>query len=489
MTEFSSDQLTELLSEGREHQDSYALAKSYACRGDLITTRDPILRRAVTGTGAMSTRFNVTGRIVKAYASRLLLSEPEVDGMDALPEWLAANQWVKQARRHILDVLTYGRGVMLNWVYTDSDGAVRASMLALDPTSAKVICDCEGAPTYGLRFWDEMEGGKTLTYLYVYTETELSRFVTSDGGKTWLPHTEEGETDSVIPYSTGFPMFETECGTEARPVHEDAYGCQDMVVTSVLVNRTNIRFLGWPQVFALYSELSASGTSDLGDTMRNDTGESNFAQEEVRTLKRDPGSIWALRAKQLGTLDPADPMAAIEVMRAYIELASSLSGVPSRYFSAPGGQQPSAESQQALDAEFRQHVAEIGIGLKETFRAQLAHALTAVGVRSTTPTEVALDWLSPEIVGDKTSWDVAGQQAALGVPTDVLLVERGYTPKAAKEFVTNGGTELAMLQRVQVLQQLGDAVTKLSAATATGVLTAEQIGGVINKLFGALSDG
>lgn len=458
--------ISELYDEATEDEADYLRAKVYADKGGDLVESDPVLRDKV---GNRDARFNFTGRIVQAYVARLILGE--ISGIS--PDLLKSVRWAVQWKTHVTDLCKYGDAYLLDW---ESDNGILVR--ALDPLSTKLIYDAEDdLPFVGIRHWAERYDNKKAIRVNLYDATELQRWISYDQ-KTWLPFTEDG-TDAVIPHSFGqIPLFHSRTALPyGKPVHLEAYGSQDMIMRTVIAHGAAIDFMGWPQLFALYEWGTAGGTSELGDTRLADEGFDD--RSEVSKIRRDPGSIWALRAKELGQLQAASSSDFISTLQEYIGTASALSGTPARFFASPGGQHPSADSQRTADADFQESIRMLQDELTDTFQNALG---CAAGVA---PDNVTVPWRAPEIIGDSEFWNTALRKQEAGVPLPQTLIEAGYSPEQVDAFVAeSSGDDLVMERRVGILNTLADAIGKLGAATSTGVIDQKRINAIIDGVIG-----
>lgn len=470
-----------------DKKDFYLTAQTYAEKGGDLIDSDPVLRAALDD---RPTRFNFTGAIVRAFVSKLIPAEISVndDHSDDLVAFLDKVQWDKQIDQHITDLCKYGDAYMMVWPYEGPDGDARAVVRAIDPVSTILIYDPEDdSPQLAVRSWIEKDdSGKKLYRVNIYDAERLYRWISTDA-ENWEPFDEVDEDGNVLPsevvHGLGAIPIVHSSTPYGKPVHYEAYGAQDMVMRTIVAHASAMGFQGWPQIYALYEMATGGGTSELGDTRAAD--EDSDSRTEVQKLKRDPGSIWALHAKELGQLQPADSSNFIDTLSKYVSVASALAGVPEKYFASPGGQQPSAESQRAAEAFMGQMVAKLQKELSGTFELTLALALTASG----TPTEegaVDAPWKAAEIQGDADFWATALVKQQAGVSVGQTLAEAGYDQDQVDEFLREGGDEASLLARATILDKMADAITKLTASVSTGFVDQSTVTELINQLFGSI---
>ena len=451
---------------------SYHEAECYADRGGTLPQRDALYAKA-------SEKFkpiSFGGSILRAVTSRLLLG-----GVDIPEEELALIRWDDLTEAHHNDLCKYGEAYIIVWP-NDDTGELMAR--AIDPQSTCVFYDREtGEPTEAIRAWEDTVAGKKGIRLNHYTDEILARWFSKDGGKTWDPYVDEAEPEAEFFHGLGvLPIFHTHL-KGSRPVHYESYGAQDMLLRLCVAYSSSIDLLGWPQIYALYELGSASTTSELGAFMDADElPPSETDLDEVSKLKRSPGSIWALHAKQLGQLQPADTRQLIEGVDKFTKLVSSLTGIPERYFTPPGGQQPSGDSQRAADADFQQLISSIQRKLSATYERVLQLVLEL-------PKAPDITWAPAEIAQDADFWATTLRKQEAGVPVEQTLREAGYSQADVDVFMQEQGDDAAMLRRVQILNVIGDAVGKLAAASSTGAINPARVDQLVEAIFGQIATG
>lgn len=488
----SNSEIGDIYHEVTEHSDEYETARCYAEDGGDLVTSDPTLRKTLNKR-ADKMRFNFSGAIVNAYRSRLLLSEIDIATMspEGVAEFLEKVNWGVQHAVHIADLCKYGDAYMIVWPYESDEYGEFVTIRAIDPLSTRVFYSPEDdEPELAARAWTEKKDGQTIYRVNVYDKKELRRW-SSVNGSDWSPYEiydadDKIEEAAVVPYDPKIvgtiPILHTRTDYNyGKPVHLESYGSQDMVMRTVVGHASALEFQGWPQLWALYDWTTAGGTSEMGDTMAADEG-ADDAREEVATLVRDPGSIWALRAKEIGQLQPASAENFLTTLDKYIDTASALCGIPRNMFASPGGQQPSAESQRVAKADFDQAIARLERELTGTFRKALALGLTAVGT-PTSAKDVDIQWKKSEIQSDGEFWQTALTKQEAGVTIEQTLIEGGYSSDQVEEFLKDSGDEASLLRRVEIVNTLADAVSKLSAATATGVISEARVNALLDSIF------
>lgn len=462
-----SNEVRAILHEAREHQDDLLIARDYAKSGSRILSGQRNLR-AVVG---KDFRFNYCRAAIKAWKSRLRLTGVACPDQTAVDEFVNSSKFIQQFRDYIDSLCAYGEAYMIMWPESD-----RMTATTLSPLGTAVVYD-DGTGT-GVRWWNDGD----LLRVNLYTDIERLQYVSKDG-KEFVPYSDE-LTDSVSTHDVGImPILHSSMGgkSHGKPVHYEIYGVQDTIVELVGSHRSAIRFYGWPQAYALYQLGSASGSSELGELMGADTGISENATDEVRRLRRDPGTIWGLHARELGTLQAAESKQFLESLREYRDAASVLSGIPASYFSAPGGQHPSGDSQRAAKEEFEEAVRDERDELDDVIRTAVAVG-SGVDASAVTPL-----WARSPVESDSDWWQSVVTRQEAGVPVDQTLVESGYSQDDVDRFNESAGADLALLRQVQVLDKLGDALAKLAAAREIGAIDDAQLSALVNRISGDIS--
>lgn len=450
----------------------YETAMAYADEGGTMVQTDPMLKKVLANRGG-TMRFNFCARIIKAYTSRARLASVTADGAD-LGDLL--DGFIKQANIHALDLAKYGDAYLMVWPYADDSTDSGVTIRSVDPLSTSVVYE-DGQPVLGLRTWVTGSGSERRTRLDVYDAERLTRWQSKDL-KNWEPYSDD-TGDAEIPHDLGVvPIFHTTIG---RPVHYEGYGTQDMILRLIIAHGAAIDFMGWPQIYALYEMNTSAGTAELGDTDYADQDAADI-RDETKKLRRDPGSLWAMRAKQVGQLQAASSADFLASLRDYIDMMASLTGVPARYFLAPGGQHPSGDTLTTADSDFREAVSEMTAALADTFKGALEVAAGSTGM-NVEAERLTVTWVPQEIQQGKAFWEVTGLKQDAGVPMSQTLLEAGYTMEQIEAFEQDSGKDMTMLRRVEIIDKLGDALGKLTALTATDVISPEKINTLITALI------
>ena len=92
---------------------------------------------------------------------------------------------------------------------------------------------------------------------------------------------------------------------------------------------------------------------------------------------------------------------------------------------------------------------------------------------------------------DADWWATAKDRMELGVPVAQILAEANYLPEQVKAWLDTQGEELALLQRVSILERIGTAAQTLGVAVQTGVMDQATVAELMKRVVGEVrsSDG
>jgi len=248
------------------------------------------------------------------------------------------------------------------------------------------------------------------------------------------------------------------------PLHKGAYGPQE-AITKLIVNQLSTSdFAAFPQRWALKDTAAT-----FGDDIEYNADDSTVPDDEetVSSLTSGPGRIWEITAKALGQFQAADVQQFLAPIETYVQMMGVTTNTPTYYFTGDGvgGGTPTGESIRQRDARLNSktewHRDALDAGFVEALELGLSQVL---GVDDS----VQITWAPVGYTSEKERLDLVKQKTALGVPLAVALAETGYDEDTVKAW-TAATTDAQLQQRVQVLDTLGDAMSKLGAAKALGV--------------------
>jgi hypothetical protein len=271
------------------------------------------------------------------------------------------------------------------------------------------------------------------------------------------------------------------------PEHYGAYGPQNAITKLQATHMGTVDYQGFPQRYAL-TETANTDTSDLepGDFADEDwpqnlagSGPSNSGDDS--SLKAGPGELMLLRGyKAVGQFDAAQPSVFLDPIMFNVRAMAQITNTPTWLFD-PSGDQPSGQSVRAQDAPFTRKVGNRQISYGATARDAFVFGLRRLGVESPV---ITVRWVPAETVDDQEGWVTVGEKIKNGVPRKQALMETGYRAEQVDKWLA-GVDDAELQRRVDILASLADSAQKLGAAAALGVVTNEQVTGLLS---GALSD-
>jgi hypothetical protein len=271
------------------------------------------------------------------------------------------------------------------------------------------------------------------------------------------------------------------------PEHYGAYGPQNAITKLQATHMGTVDYLGFPQRYAL-TETATTDTSDLepGDFADDDwpqdqAGAGPSDSGDDSSLKAGPGEMWLLRGyKAVGQFDTADPDQFLDPIQFNIRAMAQITTTPLRMFD-PQTNQRSGESYREEDGPFVDKVGDRQTSYGATLHEAFVFALRRLGIPDPV---VTVDWVPAKSVTDAQGWQTVKAKIDAGVPRKRALMEAGYRAEEVDKWLA-GVDDAELQRRVSILASLADSAQKLGAAATLGVLTADQVSGL---LTGALSD-
>ncbi|MER5715725.1 phage portal protein [Streptomyces sp. NPDC002132] len=266
------------------------------------------------------------------------------------------------------------------------------------------------------------------------------------------------------------------------PEHYGAYGPQNAITKLQSTHMGTVDYQGAPQRYAL-TETSTTDTSDLepgdfddGDWPVDEAGAGPSDIGDDSSLKAGPGEMWLLRGyKAVGQFDAANPQVFLDPILFNVRAMAQITTTPLHLFD-PSGEQPSGQSVRAQDAPFTKKVGNRQLSYGATLREAFAFALRRLGVEEPV---VTVHWKPAETVDDVDGWQAVQAKITAGVPRRQALIEAGYRAEQVDAWLA-GADDAELQRRVDVLASLADSAQKLGSAQALGVLTAEQVNGLLS---------
>lgn len=485
--------LQKALSETIAHAPFYERARQYHEGERTEQFASTVLARLLKGS-ANRFRMNYARVPVVALCNRIKISS---FGVATSPEATAylADQWDRNALENLYrEVHTIaassGSAYLMAWPdeEDESESDVRVDVSMSDPTMTRAFYspDNPRKMLFVSRSW--IHDGETKSVrVNLYYADRIEKYLSKPGAKgdnandflPWYDLYEDSidETGGVVsepvwpipnPYGR-IPVFHFRVGAGyGRPVNRDAWEPQDAINKLTSTMMSTVDYQGAPQRYALEHPDKAPEDADLdsweGDEDDKDSGVAGRGNE---SLKAGPGGMWFLNAQSVGQFSPADSKAFLEPMGQYIKAISTTTETPMHAFHGMGDA-PSGESLRAANAPLNDNAVNTEGWFEPTWLDFFRFLLEVGGYADSKPTML---WANPERADDQEFWDSVKTKIEAGVPLRKALQDAGYTEEQIQAWYP--GTTVARSNAE--LAALADVIQKLSAASALGLLSVEEI--------------
>jgi hypothetical protein len=371
---------------------------------------------------------------------------------------------------------------------------VRVEMFYNSPQTVRVIYDEENPrrKKFTIKKW--CDGPYLRAELLYDDRTErwtTSKNSTGEKPADWTPWPAGAEDpDSwVIDHDWGEqPVFHFRTDRPyGVPEHYGAYGPQNAITKLQATHMGTVDYQGAPQRYAL-TETATTDTSDLepgdfddDDWPPNDNGAGPSDSGDDSSLKAGPGEMWLLRGyKSVGQFDAANPDVFLDPINFNVRAMAQITDTPLRMFD-PQSNQRSGESYREEDGPFVSKVENRQTSYGASVHEAFVFALRRLGIPDPV---VTVDWVPARSVTDAQGWQTVKAKIEAGVPRRQALMEAGYRAEQVDKWLA-GVDDAELQRRIDILASLADSAQKLGAAATLGVVSNDQVTGL---LAGALSD-
>lgn len=507
-------------------QDAYVQAMNYYAGKAAERFVNERIRALVERKG-QTYQFRLAAVPVKVMAKRCRIATVtgETDAVNArLEEIRQANQADQYEPLIIRKMFTYGDAFALIWPVdreeagraqvdgetTDvaaeeelADAAVEISYQS--PLHARVIYDGEDGrrPRFGIRRWREgyaLGEAATVWRAEIHYADRVEPWITTPGAgggnqEDWRPYAEDDAGDPVpVEDGVNWPLdnpFGELALKHARtdlpygePAHIAAYGPQDAITKALTTQVTvGIEAHGWPERYRLLDDarLLENGREPVAWGDDAEAGRaSTTAEPEVIARRRGSGMEHIYSGtKGVGEYSQPDPGVLINPIDHWVRLMSVVTETP--LYELDQTAQVSGVSREKADAPLRAKEREAKSYLTSFWTEVYSLAVRMTGME---PGTISVHWAPPEVTMDSDWWATARVRMELGVPVAQVLKEANYLPDQVKAWLDSQGEEMALLQRIQVLERLGAAVQTLGVGIQLGVLDQATVGKLVERIVG-----
>lgn len=409
-------------------------------------------------------RIVITSRLSRMEISSVTTQDGSAD--NELAQVWADNALDQEIQDCIEAALVYGDAYLMVGLNEDGTGV---DVFYNDPKATRVFYDVENPrkKAYAIKRW--MSGDKLRVNLY-YAD-RLEKYISKGKPTTNMQDQdfdlfmEDGQSEWPLVNDSGvIPVFHLRTGRQyGTPEHKQAFGPQNALSKLINTQISSIEFSTAPQRYFLEDPSANDGvnpSNDFGIAPDEDD------VDTVSNLKAGPGGVWSLKGiKAVGQFDAASPDTFVVPFKSYIESMSTVTHTPMHAFNV--GALPSGESLRAAEAPLNKRVDQ----LERLFGGVIAdlheYALALLGYQ----TNVIVDWAPIATYDDSELWATVKAKTDAGVPLRTALKEAGYTDTQVQEWYPENGVQARSASQIQTLS---DAIQKVSAAVALGVITAEE---------------
>lgn len=473
------------------------------------------MRRAMKRSG-INYQLDFAATVVDSVVDRLELasitSDDESGPDDVIQTIMESNKLELQAGNIMRKACTYGDAYVIVWPRqnaTSVGGRYNPEDIALfyqDPRTVRVFYseDNPNEIEFAAKKW--VENGDVR--LDLYYDDRIESYVSkkdTQGKKAadFIPTTGSNRDDSDSDEDDGNPAhitrhdfgqvpvfhFKTDADQYGTPEHRRFYAISDILHKLAVGHMAGVDYQAFPQRYALLE-----ADSDSSEAARLDEGEFSFPMQQGGTteaygtearsqFKADPGSVWMANGiKSFGQFDVADAKNFTEPAEFYLRCGASITNTPLHYFD-PSGDQPSGESLKTAEAPFVKKVKNRQASFGDTWRQIFTFALKLAGYPDA---KVEIRWEPSASNDDQSTWEVAQQKQAAGVPVEQTLLEAGYSAVQVEEWEKDGTS--ALPQKVAQLAQIGEAVASFAPGVMANLITPEQVQAIVVKLLGDVID-
>lgn len=484
------------------------------------------IRRLVAESG-QGYRFRLAAIPVKVMAKRCRIAtvSSELDAATALLEDIRlANRATIYEPLIMRKMFTFGDAFAFVWpVEADEDQDqrdgeavdvaaeesvrdVRVEISYQSPLHCRVIYDSEDGrrARFALRRWLERspmgEAGDRWRAEVWYAD-RLESWITEAGSKgenkeDWSPYAEDEAGDRVPADDANWPEDHDwgelpikHARTDlpyGEPAHAAAYGPQDAVTKAITTQVVvDIEAHGWPERYRLL-ETARDLESGRDPVPWEDAADAPMATAAPATGARRRGAAMEHvypDTKAVGEFGQPDPGVLIPPVEHWVRLMSVVTETP--LYELDPTVQMSGVSRDKADAPLKAKEREAKSYLDGFWSEVYTLACRMAGMEK--PGTVAVHWAPPDVVMDAEWWQTAQLRVAAGVPAAQVLQEANYLPDQVRVWLDSQGEEMALMQRISVMERLGAAVQSLGLGIQLGVLDQATVGRLVQRIVGEVS--
>lgn len=500
------EDLLEGWEELQEHCDDYCFARDMYKGVVPEVFYSPNIQRMIEKTGK-DYRFGLVATPVDELANRVRLlgiTGPNDSVNQRISEVWTANDMVVWNKQIIKNTFMYGDSYVSVWRVDPQDPMADEAMQTAqvditfhDPVNTRIIYDeqTQRKKLYAITRWCYEDGWRVNL---VYPD-QIERWVTKTECPTqasdWMPFLDPEESpDNWIqpvdmPGDLNFFHFRTDI-PYGTPEHAPGYGCQN-AITKMLVTQVNVAdSAGWPERYKLTdpgSELDNAGDApdweDDAHAVNVDLLSGVARAGQSSALRGGPGTIQTFTGtRAVGEFAAAQPETFLTPAEFYIKLMATLTKTPLYAFD-PSGDMPSGEALKTADAPLERKASDRIDMLRGPFVECWAYVLR---LQNLPADGLQAQWKPTEMAIGSEDWAVVTAKQEAGVPQDVTLIEAGYDAQRVGDWMSSQAQVMDLSKRIALLDQVGDALTKLGTAAGLGVIDDAMVKDIVNRVLPAV---
>lgn len=484
------------------------------------------IRELVERTG-QSYAFRLAAVPVKVMAKRCRIANVTSDSEQVtarLAEIREANQAELHEPHLIRRTLIYGDAYALVWPVESGeadvdqeDGAgsevaapevmeqVGVEISYQSPLHCRIVYDSEDGrrPRFGIRRWkvaSPISEGLSYWRAEVWYHDRVEPWRTSDGAsggspEEWRPFAEDEDgTELLVEEGVNWPLEHDwdeipikHARTDlpyGEPVHAAAYAPQDAITKAITTQVVvDIEAHGWRERYRLLDDQKSLETGrepvNWGDAADAPAVVQGLPEESGRRRGSGMEHIFA-GTRAVGEFTAPDPGLLIKPIDQWIQLMSVVTETPLDELNPTV--QLSGVSREKADAPMKAKERDLKLYLSAFWREVYALAVRMSGMPE--PGAIDVQWAPPDVTMDSDWWVTAQARVNLGVPVARILTEANYLPEDVKAWLDGQGEEMALMQRIAVLERLGAAVQSLGVGIQLGVLDQATVSSLITRITG-----
>lgn len=433
--------------------------------------------------------------VIAARANKLKITSITTDNDDAtkLLEDVEKDNKLDMVRPHVMRMACeLGDAYLMAWPQLDAEGNETGKFTVSynDPRTVRILYDPENPMVKRLLIKKWATTDKRVRVDLIF-ETKIQHWISKTPGgrassdKDFVHYDADGDWEVDNPY--GIPAFHfttTLPGSYGVPVHKPFYGTQDKLNKLTVSHMGGVDYYSIPQRWATLepgTSTSEAAAMDEDEFSVDPTGQKTTTADGdgTSTLSSEAGSLWLTKGiKSYGEFSTADPDSFLKPDAYYLNEGATATSTPLYMFNAGKGDFPSGKALETANAPLDAATEALQMSFDSTFDEFHAFLLKLAGFEDVS---VAMSWASVKTVDEEERLSNARRKQEIGVPAAQTLKEVGYDGEDVETWMEDGDGMLP--QRIAQLGQVAEALNKLAAPVAAGIVDASVVQELISSLL------